>query len=228
LGREDFVVITLCGFGVSPYYNKLKLLLLEKEIPFRERLVYPWERDTFRPSSPLGKIPFVETDHGALSESQVILEYLEERYPERPMYPSDPFARAKCRELIQHLELNAEWVARRLYKESFFGGSVSEEAKREAKERLPMGLEAVAQLSHFSPYIFGPTFTAADCVAYMHFIFIKITTLKIYGENMLDQFFPGLAGYMQLMDCRPHAKKVMAEREAAMVAFLKLDVKYDG
>jgi glutathione S-transferase len=62
----------------------------------------------------------------------------------------------------------------------------------------------------------------------MHFIFIKITTLKIYGENMLDQFFPGLAGYMQLMDCRPHAKKVMAEREAAMVAFLKLDVKYDG
>jgi glutathione S-transferase len=228
LGREDFAVITLCGFGVSPYYNKLKLLLLEKEIPFRERLVYPWERDTFRPSSPLGKIPFVETDHGALSESQVILEYLEERYPERPMYPSDPFARAKCRELIQHLELNAEWVARRLYKESFFGGSVSEEAKREAKERLPMGLEAVAQLSHFSPYIFGPTFTAADCVAYMHFIFIKITTLKIYGENMLDQFFPSLAGYMQLMDCRPHTKKVMAEREAAMAAFLKLDVKYDG
>ena len=121
-GGEDFAVITLCGFGVSPYYNKLKLLLLEKDIPFRERLVYPWERDTFRPSSPLGKIPFVETDHGALSESQVILEYLEERFPERPMYPSDPFARAKCRELIQHLELNAEWVARRLFKESLFGG----------------------------------------------------------------------------------------------------------
>ena len=35
-------MITLCGFGVSNYYNKLKLILLEKDIPFQEKLVYPW------------------------------------------------------------------------------------------------------------------------------------------------------------------------------------------
>ena len=227
-GAEDFAVITLCGFGVSPYYNKLKLLLLEKDIPFRERLVYPWERDTFRPSSPLGKIPYVETDQGALSESQVILEYLEERFPGRPMYPAAAFERAKCRELVQHLELNAEWVARRLFKESLFGGSVSDETKREVLERLPLGLNAVAQLSHFSPYIFGPAFTAADCAAYMHFMYIKITTLKIYGENMLDRSFPSLDEYMKLMEARPYVQMVMAEREAALAAFLKLDVKYEG
>jgi glutathione S-transferase len=221
-------VITLCGFGVSGYYNKLKLILLEKEIPFREKLVYPWEHESFRQSSPIGKIPFIETEHGGLSESLVILEYLEERYPARPMYPTDVFARAKCRELIQHLELNVEWVARRLYKESFFGGRVSNEAKHEVNEKLPMGLEAVANLSSFSPYIFGSSFTAADCVAYMHFISIKLTTLNIYGENMLDQFFPELARYIQLMDSRPHIRKVMADREAAMAAFVHLNVKYDG
>ena len=138
-------MITLCGFGVSNYYNKLKLIMLEKEIPFRERLVYPWQRDSFRQSSPLGKIPFVETEHGGLSKSQVILEYLEERYPQKPMYPTEVFARAKCRELIQYLELNLEWVARRLYKQSFFGGAVSEETKREANDRLAAGLEAVAR-----------------------------------------------------------------------------------
>ena len=163
-----------------------------------------------------------------MSESQVILEYLEERFTARPMYPSDPFTRAKCRELIQHLELNAEWVARRLFKESLFGGSVSAETKREVLERLPMGLEAVSQLSRFSPYIFGPAFTAADCAAHMHFMYIKITTLKIYGENLLDQSFPRLDEYTRLMDSRPHVKKVMAEREAALAAFLKLDVKYEG
>jgi len=32
-------MITLCGFGVSNYYNKLKLILLEKNIPFQEQLV---------------------------------------------------------------------------------------------------------------------------------------------------------------------------------------------
>jgi len=89
-------------------------------------------------------------------------------------------------------------------------------------------LDAVAQLSHFSPYIFGPAFTAADCAAYMHFMYIKITTLKIYGENMLDRSFPHLGGYMKLMNARPHIQRVMAERETALAAFLKLDVKYEG
>ena len=221
-------MITLCGFGVSNYYNKLKLILLEKGIPFREKLVYPWQRESFRLSSPLGKIPFIETEHGSLSESQVILEYLEERYPEQPMYPTMVFARAKCRELIQNIELNSEWVARRLYKEAFFGGSVSIETKQEAKERLAAGLKAVAQLAPFSPYIFGSTFTAADCVAYVHFVMIEQTTVKIYGENMLQQFLPNSAAYMQFMDSRPHIQTMMADRDAALATFHKLDVKYNG
>ena len=51
-------MIVLCGFGVSNYYNKLKLSLLEKAIHFQERTTYPWERDGFLQSSPLGRIPF--------------------------------------------------------------------------------------------------------------------------------------------------------------------------
>jgi len=221
-------MITLCGFGVSNYYNKLKLILLEKEIPFEERLVYPWQRESFRQSSPLGKIPFIETEDGSLSESQVILDYLEERYPNKPMYPMTVFERAKCRELIQHLELNLEWVARRLYKESFFGGSVSNETKREAYDKLSIGLDSIARLALFSPHIFGPTFSAADCVAYVHFVMIKQTTLKIYGEDMLERFLPSVAAYMQYMDSRPHIQTMMADRDAAMAAFVKLNVKYDG
>ena len=221
-------MITLCGFGVSNYYNKLKLILLEKDIPFQEKLVYPWQHESFRNSSPLGKIPYIETEHGSLSESQVILDYLEERYPEQPLYPTSVFARAKCRELIQNLELNSEWVARRLYKESFFGGRVSEETKHEVKEKLAIGLKAVAQLAQFSPYIFDSTFTAADCVAYVHFIMIEQTTMKIYGENMLQQFLPNSAAYLHFLDSRPHIQRVMADRDAALTAFLNLNLKYDG
>jgi glutathione S-transferase len=221
-------MVTLCGFGVSNYYNKLKLILLEKEIPFREKLVHPWERDSFVQSSPLGKIPFIQTEEGGLSESQVIGDYLEERYPERPLYPAGAFERAKCRELIQYLELNAEWVARRLYKEAFFGGTVSEETKREAHDRLAIGLTAVARLSRFSPHIMGSSFTAADCAAYMHFVMIEQTTLKIYGENMLVQFLPQVAAYMQFVGSRPHFQRVMRDRAAAIEAFFALGVKYDG
>jgi glutathione S-transferase len=153
---------------------------------------------------------------------------LEERYPEQPLYPTMDFERTKCRELIQNIELNSEWVARRLYKEAFFGGSVSIETKQEVKERLAAGLKAVAQLASFSPYIYSPTFTAADCVAYVHFVMIEQATVKIYGENMLQQFLPDSTAYMQFMDTRPHIQSMMADRNAALNAFHKLDVKYNG
>jgi glutathione S-transferase len=221
-------VITLCGFGVSNYYNKLKLVMLEKEIRFEERLVYPWQRDAFWGSSPLGKIPFVETEYGGLSESEVILDYLEERFPEKPLYPSNIFARAKCRELIQHLELNCEWVSRRLYKECFFGGNVSAETKSEAKERLAIGLDAVARLATFDPYVLGEAFTAADCTAYVHFLMIRLATQKIYGHDMVLARLPQVAAYMQFIEARPHVQTINAGRAIAMDAFIALNVKYDG
>ena len=221
-------MITLCGFGVSNYYNKLKLVLLEKQIPFRERLVYPWERETYLDTSPLGKIPFIEFDGGGLSESQVILEYLEDRFPEIPLYPADVYERAQCRELIQHLELNAEWVARRLYKECFFGGTVSEETKAEAHDRLVVGLNAIGRLAKFSPYMCGAEITAADCVAFVHFTMIRLATSAIYDDNLLLKLVPKSNAYMAMMDGRPHFRTMMVEREAAAAAFTALGVPYDG
>jgi len=115
-----------------------------------------------------------------------------------------------------------------LYKESFFGGSVSEETKQEARERLVLGLTAIARLARFSPYIFGPTISAADCAAYVHFFMIRQTTLNIYGEDMLEQYIPEVEAYMQLMESRPHVQSLIVDRAAAVAAFTALNVKYDG
>ena len=97
-------MITLYGFALSNYYNKTKLALLEKGIPFNEEMLAPSQDAAVLKRSPLGKIPFIKTAQGYLSESQAILEYLEDAFPERPLYPADAFERAKCREFIQHLE----------------------------------------------------------------------------------------------------------------------------
>lgn len=212
-------MINLCGFAISNYYNKTKLVLLEKGIEFTEELVFPSQDEALLKRSPLGKIPFIETESGNLSESQVILEYLEEVYPEIPLYPAESFERAKCRELIQHLELNVELPARRLYKEAFFGGTVSEETKNEVKERLEIGLNGLARLTKFSPYIAGDTYTAADCVAWLHFFMISLTTQKIYGTDMLVVHFPEIARYMQMLETRPAVQKVAASRGAALAEF---------
>ncbi len=146
---EGTTTVTLCGFGVSNYYNKLKLILREKEIPFAEETIYPWQRDLFWHSSPIGKIPYLKTAEGDLSESQVILEYLEEKYPDKPIYPAPVFERAKCRELIQHLELNCEWVARSLYRKSFFGGIVSDEKNAKPIKGSPLASTAWRDLPSF-------------------------------------------------------------------------------
>lgn len=212
-------MINLCGFGVSNYYNKTKLVLLEKGIAFTEEQVFPSQDEALLKRSPLGKIPFIETKYGSLSESQVILEYLEDIDSEVPLYPADSFERAKCRELIQHLELNIEAHARRLYKEAFFGGTVSDETKAEAKELLEKGLKGLARLAKFSPYIAGDTYTAADCVAWLHFFMISLTCQKIYGEDLLATHIPNFASYMQFIETRPAVQKIAVDRAAAMAAF---------
>src|SRR5690606_32356679 len=136
-------MLKLYGFCVSNYYNKNKLALLEKGIPFEEVDVKPSQDPEVLQHSPLGKVPYLVTDKGALSESHVIAEYLEDISPEVPLLPADPFERAKHRELIQYLELHIELVARRLYPEAFFGGKVSDDTKEEVRKQLQRNLKRV-------------------------------------------------------------------------------------
>jgi glutathione S-transferase len=214
-------MITLYGAAISNYYNKAKLALLEKEIAFTEELVRPSQDHAMLKRSPLGKIPFIQTEQGYLSESQAILEYLEEAYPDKPLYPQNVFERAKCREFIQHLELNVELVARRLYKELLFGIPVSDETKQEVRERVEAGLDGVTRLSAFSPYILSAGFTAADIVAWLHFGLISMATQKIYGKDLVTEHIPGFAAYLKTMESRPHVQQVAKDRDVALKAFFE-------
>ena len=91
-------MITLCGIPLSNYYNKAKLALLEKGIPFAEEYVttHSHEEDVLS-CSPLGKVPFLKTPQGALCESQVIVDYLEAAYPDTPrLIPADRSRPPRC------------------------------------------------------------------------------------------------------------------------------------
>ena len=127
-------MLTLCGFSASNYYNKVKLALLEKGLPFTEELA--WVGETDRSASPLGKVPYLRTPQGALCESAVIADYIEAAHPDHPLIPADPYQAAKVRELITFLELHLELVARNLYPQAFFGGTVSDTAKEKVGLQL--------------------------------------------------------------------------------------------
>ncbi len=214
-------MITLYGIAISNYYNKIKLALLEKEIAFTEETLAPNQSEAVLKRSPLGKIPFIKTADGYLSESQAILEYLEDRYPAHPLYPSDAFQRGKCREFIQHIELNVEMIARRIYSEAVFGGKVSQETKDEVRAKVEAGLKGLARLMTLSPYALGDSFGAADVVAWPHLQLVAFATKQIYGQDLVVEHIPGIEAYMRLVESRPHAEHVAKDRAAALAEFFK-------
>jgi glutathione S-transferase len=103
----------------------------------------------------LGKVPYLKTPEGAVCESAVMLEYIEQKYPQNPLIPADPFAAAKVRELALFLDLHLELVARNLYPEAFFGGKVSDSVKEKTAAQLEKSVAAFAKLAKFSPFIAG-------------------------------------------------------------------------
>ena len=203
-------MLTLCGFAASNYHNKVKLALLEKGLAFQEELV--WAGATDRSASPLGKVPYLKTDDGALCESTVILEYLEGKYPQHPLLPADPFAAAKARELLRFIELHLELVARNLYPEAFFGGKVSDAAKEKVGKQLEKNVAAFATLASFSPFIGGADFTLADVAAVVHLPVVSSASKIIYGKDVLADL--PVREYLKRLGERPTVQKVNADRKA--------------
>jgi glutathione S-transferase len=208
-------MIVLCGSSVSNYYNKVKLALLEKGVPFTEEAVATKSTDEAVLScTPLGKIPFIRTEHGALCESQAILEYLEAAYPNPPLMPADPWAAAKVRELITFVDLHLELVARELYGKAFFGGDLSDANAARIRKLLEKNLAGFKRLAKFAPYVAGDTFTQADCAAWASLPLLPMATKRIYGEDLLATAGFDWKPYSRLIGSRPSAQRVLADRKA--------------
>ena len=210
-------MITLCGFAVSNYYNIVKQVLLEKDIPFAEEHVTIGSKDAaVLADSPLAKIPFLRTPQGGLCETAVILDYLEAQYPAHPLLPSDAFAAAKVRELITFINLHLELVARELYGQAFFGGTVTEAVQASVRKRLEKNIAAFKRLARFSPYVAGDSFTLADCVAFSNLPLVGMATRAVLGEDLLIASGVDYKPYVKLLGERPSSQAVIAGRKAAM------------
>lgn len=207
------MILQLCGFSASNYYNKIKLQLMEKNVPFEEVLAWTGNADpkTSR-ASPLGKVPFLNTPEGPVCESMACAEYIEAAYPKTPLLPSDPYAAAKVRELILFLELHLELVARELYPQALFGGKVTDETTNRCQKRLVKAVAGFAKLAKFSPFVAGTEFTLADCAAIMHLPMVSSASKIIYSEDFLAEL--PVRDYLKRMSERATVQRVNAGRKA--------------
>jgi glutathione S-transferase len=213
-------MLTLHGFDASNYVNMVKFALREKGLQFEQATLYPSQEDAVLSVSPMGKVPVLETGGVFLSETNVILEYLDETTEGPALYPSNPLEKAQIKQLVKHIELYLELPARRCYPEVFFGGQVSDETKAQTREALLKGIRALARKARWQPFLAGDQLTAADVFFLYSADLAKAVAGKLFGMDLLAEA-PGSAELLARLNERDSAKSVAAERERAMEKFLK-------
>jgi glutathione S-transferase len=98
-------VLTLYDAARCPYCARVRVALAEKGIEHEVVAIDLSDRPSWLyEKNPLGKVPVIEEDTFVLAESAVIMEYLEDRYPEPALLPADPAPRALARMQVFRFE----------------------------------------------------------------------------------------------------------------------------
>jgi glutathione S-transferase len=204
-------MIQLYGLKMSNYYSLVKALLIEKGVDFEEVKAPPTQEDDNLARTPMGKMPSIGVDGQYMSESLAIAGYLDRLQPEPALLPNDPFAAGKVIELICHMKLDVELVARRCLPEAFFGQTVSDETKSATEKDLAKGMAALDRLYVGAPYAAGADLSLADFYTYFSFGLASGIAQKMFDIDLLENH-PKIQGVMARMAEHPSVQRVEAEK----------------
>ncbi|HEY5059844.1 MAG TPA: glutathione S-transferase family protein [Gaiellaceae bacterium] len=191
-------MLTLYDAPRCPYCARARIALAEKDIEYEaveidlaDRPAWIYEKNA------TGRVPVIEEDAWVLPESAVIMEYLEERYPEPPLLAADPADRALARLWIfRHDDFTRPYYALR----------------RGDDGALPAFMAQLAQLDGAlaaRPFLSGSDYGLAD-IAYVPWVLRARDMLGV----PLDRH-PALAGWLEQLLARP-----AVAAEAGVVATL--------
>jgi glutathione S-transferase len=154
----------LYSLALSPYAARVRGAIYAKNLPVE--IVTPpedWRTSReFRAINPLGRIPVLVLDDGtALPESGVIVEYLEDKYPEPSLRPKSPEALARVRLITEVADLYVLQAMMPLF--FLFDSAKRDEAAIDAQtQKLKDGLGQLDGLLQPEGYAFGDRLTTAD------------------------------------------------------------------
>ncbi len=179
-------MITLYDADRCPYCARVRITLAEKGIEYEPVMIDLDDRPGWiYEKNPLGRVPVLEEDTFVLAESAVIDEYLDERYPDPPLWPADPADRALGRMLVFRFdEVSKPYYALRRGDEG-------------ARARLDAALETLAKALQERPFLSGHEFGLAD-IAYVPWI------LRARDRMAVDLGrFPALSEWLGRLEQRP-------------------------
>ena len=179
-------MITLYDADRCPYCARVRITLAEKGIEYEPVMIDLDDRPGWiYEKNPLGRVPVLEEDTFVLAESAVIDEYLDERYPDPPLWPADPADRALGRMLVFRFdEVSKPYYALRRGEEG-------------ARARFDAALDTLAKAVQERPFLSGQEFGLAD-IAYVPWI------LRARDRMAVDLGrFPALSEWVGRLEQRP-------------------------
>jgi len=182
-------MLTLYDAPRCPYCARVRIVLAEKAIAYETVPVDLDERPAWiYDLNPTGRVPVLDDDGFVLAESRVIMEYLEERFPEPPLLPPGAEARALARLRLERFEqsLASPYYALR-----------REPASETARRDLEAGLDTLADLLEQQLYISGDDYGLADC-GYVPWIFRAEAALGVDVRRR-----PSLSAWLDRLEQRP-------------------------
>jgi len=170
----------------------------------------------YRAASLTGTIPCLVLDDGTpLPESAVIIDYLEDRFPEPPLKPAGAEARAQEALLRRIAEGDLATPMVELY--HALGGSDPEGAKAAARARFERGLGLIEALTGEDGYVAGPDFTTADCILGPALLGVAMWA-PVVGRPGLLADHPKVAAYFARVQLHPAVARVIGELQAALAS----------
>ncbi len=210
-------MIKVHGAPLSPFVRKVLFTLEYKGLEYENDPVFPGSEDpAFRAISPLGKIPVLEHDDFSTPDSSVICRYLDQVFPERPIYPEDPREQARATWIEEFADTRLVEALGGLFQQNFLRPKLLGEATDEAQVRniienvLPPVLAYVESIVPEEGTLMGGGVSIAD---------IAVVTCFIQGEygdyHLSGDEYPRIRRYLDFaLDADLVKQRLQSEKEA--------------
>jgi glutathione S-transferase len=178
-------MLTLYDAPRCPYCARVRIVLAEKGVGFHTELIDLSDRPAWiYDLNPSGKVPVLEDDEWILPESAVIMEYLEEEFPEPALLPVDPMVRADARLWV--------WDHDRRFADDYYsfrrGGP---------RDPLEARFDELDRVLDGRPYLAGGSYSLAD-IAYVPWLLRARDLLHVELEP-----WPAVENWLDRLESRP-------------------------
>ena len=199
--------MTLFSDARDHYSHRVRMVLAEKGVTVEIVDVDPSKKpESLAEINPYNTLPTLLDRDLVLYEANVIMEYLDERFPHPPLLPVYPVQRALSRLWITRVE--KEWSTKL---DILMAGKGRETVITKARKELRESIIAIAPIFAEKPYFMNEEFSLVDCC-----VAPILWRLKEVGITLPEKSTRPLAKYMQVMFEREALRESLTETEMEM------------